>query len=57
MTKMMKAAQIQHFGQQQLEIADVPIPTIRDHDVLVKVAAASINPIDLKTPMANLKCC
>lgn len=55
MTKMMKAAQIQHFGQQQLEIADVPIPTIRDHDVLVKVAAASINPIDLKTRDGKLK--
>lgn len=55
MTKMMKAAQIDHFGQQQLEIVDVPIPTIRHHDVLVKVAAASINPIYLKTRDGKLK--
>ena len=39
MTKMMKAAQIDHFGQQQLEIVDVPIPTIRHHNVLFASAA------------------
>ncbi|GAD17194.1 NADPH quinone reductase [Lentilactobacillus otakiensis DSM 19908 = JCM 15040] len=51
----MKAAQIQKYGQQRLDIVQVPIPVIRDNDVLVKVAAASINPIDLKTRDGQLR--
>lgn len=55
MTKLMKAAQIQKYGQKQLDIVQVPVPMIGDNDVLVKVAAASINPIDLKTRDGHLK--
>ena len=46
---MMKAALIHKYGQKELSIEEVPLPTIHDNDVLVKIIAASINPIDLKT--------
>ncbi len=49
MTKTMKAAQIHKYKQHHLELNQVAIPAVGDDDVLVKVAAASINPIDLKT--------
>lgn len=55
MTKLMKAAQIQKYGQKELDIVQVPVPMIGANDVLVKVAAASINPIDLKTRDGHLK--
>lgn len=45
---MMKAALIHKYGQKELAIEEVPLPTIHDNDVLVKIIAASINPIDLK---------
>ncbi|MCP9369642.1 NADP-dependent oxidoreductase [Lentilactobacillus kefiri] len=45
----MKAAQIHKYKQHHLELNQVAIPAVGDDDVLVKVAAASINPIDLKT--------
>ena len=34
-------------GQLQLSLADVPVPTPADHEVLVRVEAAPINPSDL----------
>lgn len=33
-------------GIENLEIQDIPIPEINDHEVLVKVKAISINPVD-----------
>lgn len=55
MTQKMKAALIRKYGQKNLEIAEVDIPTVRDNDVLVKIVAASINPIDLKTKDGKVK--
>lgn len=55
MTQTMKAAQIHKYGQHHLEITKVPIPVAGEHSVLVKVAAASVNPIDLKTRDGKLK--
>ncbi len=45
----MKAAVIQQYGPpENLTIADVPMPTAGAGDVLVKVYAAGINPVDAK---------
>ncbi|MRI75689.1 NADP-dependent oxidoreductase, partial [Enterococcus mundtii] len=51
----MKAALIHKYGQKELSIEEVPLPTIHDNDVLVKIIAASINPIDLKTKDGKVK--
>lgn len=55
MKQQMKAALIRKYGQDQPEIITVPTPQLGDQDVLVKIHAASINPIDLKTKDGNLK--
>ncbi|MDP9081855.1 MAG: NADP-dependent oxidoreductase [Bacteroidota bacterium] len=46
----MKAIILNEFGPiQNLQLADLPIPTINDNEVLIKVSSISINPVDLKT--------
>jgi len=42
----MKAYVVEKYGKDGLRAADVPHPTVGDNDVLVKVSAASINPLD-----------
>ena len=42
----MKAFVVQKYGKDTLRAADVPLPTVGAHDVLVKISAASINPLD-----------
>ena len=42
----MKAFVVEHYGKNGLRAADVPEPEVGDGDVLVKVSAASINPLD-----------
>ena len=42
----MKAFVVEKYGQDGLRAAVVPRPTVGDRDVLVKVSAASINPLD-----------
>ena len=42
----MKAFVVEHYGKDGLRVADVPEPEVGDGDVLVKVRAASINPLD-----------
>ncbi|MFC7501500.1 NADP-dependent oxidoreductase [Nocardioides sp. CPCC 206347] len=42
----MKAFVVKKYGKDGLHAADVPLPTVGDNDVLVKVSAASINPLD-----------
>ncbi|WP_430617021.1 NADP-dependent oxidoreductase [Enterococcus sp. DIV0176] len=51
----MKAAVIDTYKQPTPKIKEVPIPDIRSNDVLVKIVAASINPIDIKTKDGGLK--
>ena len=47
---IMKAARIHDFGGPEvLKIEDVPVPQPRDDEVLVRISAASINPVDYKT--------
>ncbi|MFK5278826.1 NADP-dependent oxidoreductase, partial [Lacticaseibacillus paracasei] len=40
MTKTMQAALITHYKQAVPEIQNVPLPTVRPNDVLVRIVAA-----------------
>ncbi len=52
----MKAFVIERYGKQErLKPADVPEPTLGEHDVRVQVHAASINPLDIKLKSGALK--
>lgn len=52
----MKAFVIERYGKQErLKPADVPEPTLGEHDVLVQVHAASINPLDIKLKSGALR--
>ena len=42
----MKAFIVEKYGKDGLRAAEVPEPTVGDRDVLVRVAASSINPLD-----------
>lgn len=43
----MKAVVLKEFGPaENLEIAEIPMPEITEHEVLIKVKAFSINPVD-----------
>lgn len=55
MTDKMRAAVIDHYHQVDPEIRLVPQPVIHPHDVLVKIRAASVNPIDTKTMAGDLR--
>lgn len=44
----MRAAQIQKYSKKiQVEINDIEIPQIHSREVLVKVKAAGVNPLDI----------
>src|SRR6059058_3243682 len=43
---IVKAFVVKHYGKDGLRAADVPEPEVGDGDVLVKVSAAGINPLD-----------
>ena len=55
MSEKMQAALLTHYGQVTPLIKTVPVPTPRATDVLVRIRAASLNPIDLKTMAGGLK--
>jgi NADPH:quinone reductase-like Zn-dependent oxidoreductase len=42
----MKAYVVDSYGKDGLKAATLPVPVVRDHDVLVRIVAASINPLD-----------
>jgi NADPH:quinone reductase-like Zn-dependent oxidoreductase len=42
----MKAVVVERYGKDEVRAVDVPEPEVRDGDVLVKVSAAAINPLD-----------
>ncbi|MFC9839422.1 alcohol dehydrogenase catalytic domain-containing protein [Rhodococcus sp. NPDC127530] len=42
----MKAFVVEKYGKDGLRAAEVPEPAVGDHDVLVRVSASSINPLD-----------
>jgi len=46
----MKAIILKEFGGvENLEVQEIPIPRISENEVLVKVKAFSVNPVDVKT--------
>ncbi len=52
----MKAAQIGDYSKEiKLELNDVPVPEVNDYDVLVKVKAAGVNPLDLLILRGSVK--
>jgi alcohol dehydrogenase len=52
----MKAMTIKQYGKTiPLELTDLPIPDMGEHDVLVEIHAASINPIDFKIRDGKVK--
>jgi NADPH:quinone reductase-like Zn-dependent oxidoreductase len=51
----MKAFVVEKYGKDGLVAADVPEPEVGDRDVLVKVSAASINPLDKLVRNGELK--
>src|SRR3954463_7471140 len=45
----MKAVRIERYGNEDLmEVAEVERPTPKDNELLVKVTAAAVNPVDWK---------
>lgn len=55
MTEYMKAATINKYKQEDLKIISLPVPKLFPNDVLVKIVATSINPIDTKIMNGDLK--
>lgn len=52
----MKAAYIKRYGQERTIIGQLPKPSLtKPTQVLVKVLAASVNPVDLKIQKGELK--
>src|SRR5256885_16989764 len=52
----MKAALIDRYGSNDaVRVADIDIPTVGPTDLLVRVHAASVNPLDIKTRDGKLK--
>src|SRR5678816_3961149 len=52
----MKAALINRYGSNDaVTVADIDIPTLGATDLLVRVHAASVNPVDIKTREGKLK--
>jgi len=52
----MKAAHIDRYGSNEVvRVGDLAVPTMGDADLLVRVHAASVNPLDAKTRDGKLK--
>ena len=52
----MKAALIHRYGgNDQVKVMDIAVPTIRPTDLLIRVHAASVNPVDTKLRDGKLK--
>jgi NADPH:quinone reductase-like Zn-dependent oxidoreductase len=52
----MKAAQINGYSKEiELKWNDIPKPNVQDYDVLVKVKAAGVNPLDMLILRGNVK--
>nr|WP_153733398.1 NADP-dependent oxidoreductase [Sporosarcina obsidiansis] len=54
--KNMKAAQIQKYSKKiEAQIVDIPIPSIKDNEVLVKVKVAAVNPLEILNITGSVK--
>ncbi|WIM38682.1 NADP-dependent oxidoreductase [Paenibacillus sp. PK4536] len=56
MNKTMKAAQISKYSKQiEAQVNTISIPDIEDHEVLVKVKAAAVNPLEMLIITGSVK--
>ena len=55
MAEMMKEMAVNKYGNNPVHMEDIPVPEIGPEDVLVRVKAASVNPIDFKTRNGDMK--
>lgn len=54
--KKMQVASIAKYGKnEKLNFQEIPIPSLKENDILVKVCAASLNPIDFKIRDGKIK--
>jgi 2-desacetyl-2-hydroxyethyl bacteriochlorophyllide A dehydrogenase len=54
--KLMKAFVVSRYGKQNnVHAVELPEPDLRDGDILVRIHAASVNPLDLKIRNGDLK--
>ncbi|WP_160036434.1 NADP-dependent oxidoreductase [Paenibacillus sp. An7] len=52
----MKAAQIQKYSKNiRAQVVDIPIPSIKDNEVLVKVKVAAVNPLEILNITGSVK--
>ena len=51
----MKAFVVARYGKNEVRAADVPEPRVGNSDVLVRVSAASINPLDIMVRNGEFK--
>jgi alcohol dehydrogenase len=51
----MKAMIIDRYGKVPLKLADMPVPTLGENDVLAEIFSASINPVDFKIRDGKLR--
>lgn len=52
----MKAAQIQKYSKNiEAQIVDIPVPEIKNNEVLVKVKAAAVNPLEILNITGSVK--
>ena len=44
----MKAAQIEGYSKDiRVSLHDIPVPEIGDNDILIRIKAAAVNPVDI----------
>jgi alcohol dehydrogenase len=51
----MKAIVMKKYGENEIQLMDIPRPQIQNDEVLVEVYSAAINPIDIKIPKGQMK--
>jgi len=52
----MKAVAIHEFGgREKLQVMDLPVPEVHDGEILLRVKAAGVNPVDWKIREGLLK--
>jgi NADPH:quinone reductase-like Zn-dependent oxidoreductase len=52
----MKAFVVDHYGNNDaVRAAEMPVPAVGDDDVLVRIEAAGVNPVDIKTRDGKMK--
>ena len=52
----MKAFVVDHYGSNDaVRAAEIPVPAVGDDDVLVRIDAAGVNPVDIKTRDGKMK--